>query len=270
MLNSHDQLAQSKRLRALLRLAEAKLETANLETTAARSAAPASGLPWSMFHAIGIHDEVLDGLAADGFIERGGGHSRGASGGRPRASSRKPASKHDSSLVLTASAAALLFHWLAHGMSFALPTSVHGLQLPPRTHRAAGGETAQHRSAAAERPATSRFPAAIAPRATHFVVPRPTWDRRAGDLRWQDELALHLAGHASVQADILDEFERLDFNWVVRSPLAPETLGDKTAPKRHAVNELNERQGNTPMIHFASLHGRFICWCPAEWLATDR
>ncbi len=264
-MNQHYQLARSKRLRALLRLHEA-----NLETTAVGSAAPAAGLPRSTFHALGIHDDVLDALAADGFVERAESDNRGGSGSGRGKRSAKPGSKQDSDLVLTPPAAALLGRWLASGMSFALPTSIRGLQPWPRTHRPAGAEEFPIGPVVNDIPVESRIPAAVATRDTHLVVPRPTWERTAGDLRWRDELVLQLTDHASVQADILDEFERLGWIWMIPSPLGPEILGDKTASKRHAVNELNERQGSTPKIHFASLHGRFVCWCPAVWLATMR
>ncbi|HUY32973.1 MAG TPA: hypothetical protein VMV69_09345 [Pirellulales bacterium] len=51
--------------------------------------------------------------------------------------------------------------------------------------------------------------------------------------------------------------------------LAAEVLGDKTLSQRHAVHELNQRQGKSRMIHFASLHGGLICWYPAEWHSTE-
>ncbi|HUY32970.1 MAG TPA: hypothetical protein VMV69_09330 [Pirellulales bacterium] len=80
---------------------------------------------------------------------------------------------------------------------------------------------------------------------------------------------LHLTDHASVEADLLDEFERLGWIWVIRTPLAAEILGDRTLAQRHAVHELNQHQGESRTIHFASLHGGLICWYPAVWLSTD-
>lgn len=99
----------------------------------------------------------------------------------------------------------------------------------------------------------------------HRCFPVPCWDRRTGELRWHGDVILRLSDRASMEAAILDEFQRLGWNWVILDPIGREVIGDPSLSRRHAVLRLNLNQRSRIAVRFASLHGGFVCWWPAEW-----
>lgn len=74
---------------------------------------------------------------------------------------------------------------------------------------------------------------------------------------------MHLAPHAYAERTMLDEFQRLNWRWLIRNPLPREAIGDPTHSRRNAIYSLNRHQGE---IHFFSATRGYLAWCPAEWL----
>ncbi|HQU41842.1 MAG TPA: hypothetical protein PK867_03480, partial [Pirellulales bacterium] len=53
---------------------------------------------------------------------------------------------------------------------------------------------------------------------TCLIVEKPIWNRRVGDLTWRGTLVLHLSEHATVALELLDEFHRRGWIWVIKDP----------------------------------------------------
>lgn len=111
--------------------------------------------------------------------------------------------------------------------------------------------------------APSRPAGAVLPDPVYLIVEKPVWNRRTRELRWRGDLVLRLSRQASVERRILNGFQQQNWIWVIRDPVELEPIGPPTLARRHALVRLNRKQGKRPLIRFASLHGRKICWFPA-------
>jgi hypothetical protein len=101
----------------------------------------------------------------------------------------------------------------------------------------------------------------------------PAWDDAAGQLRWREVVLLVLANHAHAERAVLKELQRLDWRWVIVSPMDAATIGDPTQECRHAIHYLNTHQAQADpvmQLHFFCLHGGFIGWCPRIWLLEEQ
>jgi hypothetical protein len=104
----------------------------------------------------------------------------------------------------------------------------------------------------------------------HIFVEKPVWNAATGILSWHGDHVLCLANHAYTERELLENFERVEWAWLIR--IQPETspelqlIGDATQSRRHAVYHLNARQGKDASIYFFSVRPGCVGWCDASWL----
>ena len=99
---------------------------------------------------------------------------------------------------------------------------------------------------------------------------KPKWNADAGSLCWRGRLVLRLAPQAHAERDLLGEFQKRKWRFVVKNPLPRDKTGigdDETTSRRNAVRNLMRHQGDRRVIQFVSILDGFVAWFPAEWLA---
>ena len=115
----------------------------------------------------------------------------------------------------------------------------------------------------------SAAPAASAPSgasgATHLVIEKPAWNEQTGELRWKGRVVLALPKKSDSARELVREFDGEGWIWIVRDPIEPGALGDATQERRHAIQNLNDQQWPQKSIHFFSVRGNLVGWCPAQW-----
>ncbi|HUY31754.1 MAG TPA: hypothetical protein VMV69_03165 [Pirellulales bacterium] len=242
-MNDQQLLIQSKRLRALLWLAETRQEA-----IAAGGGQVSVGLSRSALRSAGIGDDLLRNLEADGWLRPTAAATAmpvREKGRKTQRGKRAPAAA--SHIALSDQGAALLQTWLASGDPLQLRSSILGAPLMSQPENDRGDSTC----AAA---------AGTGPRA-FSVVEIPVWREADGDLYYAGTLVLHV-GKGDMERALVRAFAAQNWIWIIDDPLRRRP-GDFAARRRTAIRRLNQRQKGKVRIVFYSIraHGK-VGWFP--------
>ena len=260
-MNLQESLIQSKRLRALLWLAES-----NQEAIAAGPPMPTIGLSRRVLHAAGIDDNLLKALAADGWL-RHAAPARNAESAKRHATQRgKRAAIADAQVVLTAEGAAVLEVWLASGPSFPIPQSIIGLECAPQwAKQSAGLGPAANCDDLAGSLLQGGFVEPVGP--GRVLVTLPTWDEKSGKVCLATECVLPLSKQAVVERRFISELHRAGWFIEVVDPHPAPAHGQSRRlwvhdanRRRNAIRNLNAHQQNRRLGFASTGQRRLVCF----------